>query len=356
MNTIYAYTDNDREYFGRYRIGQTGRDAETRVAEQDTTSQALPLRIIKTWEVPDHITDEVIQAELERMGLPKDAWFVCLHVREGGWHNDAMVERNASILNYSEAIKEVTCRGGWVIRMGDSTMSKLPVMERVVDYPFTPSKSYAMDLYLLSECRAYIGMQSGIYSVAFMFQRPMVITNMASWFYPFPHMPGDIGVLKHVYSKSKKRFLSVREWMSEGLQATSFRELDDDFVLHENTPDELRAAVKECFDRGENVDPTPLQREYNELRISRGHEILSKPIRPQDGIKAAQLLQAILGQTRDLDSLLDEAFRDDSAVEWTNEGRRHLVRVKFTSGAASPSSPKSRQAVHWPNACARSCG
>ena len=69
MNTIYAYTDNDREYFGRYKIGQTGRDAETRVAEQDTTSQALPLRIIKTWEVPDHITDEVIHAELERMGF-----------------------------------------------------------------------------------------------------------------------------------------------------------------------------------------------------------------------------------------------------------------------------------------------
>ncbi|MFN7769663.1 MAG: protein kinase domain-containing protein [Planctomycetaceae bacterium] len=54
--------------------------------------------------------------------------------------------------------------------------------------------------------------------------------------------------------------------------------------------------------------------------------------RPHDGIKAAQLLQAILGQTRDLDSLLDEAFRDDPAVEWINEGRRHLVRVKFPSG------------------------
>jgi superfamily II DNA or RNA helicase len=68
-NTIYAYTDDDREHFGRYKVGQTGRDAETRVAEQDTTSQALPLRIVKTWEVPDHITDEVIHAELERMGV-----------------------------------------------------------------------------------------------------------------------------------------------------------------------------------------------------------------------------------------------------------------------------------------------
>jgi len=54
--------------------------------------------------------------------------------------------------------------------------------------------------------------------------------------------------------------------------------------------------------------------------------------RPQDGIRAAQLLQAILGQTRDLDSLLDEAFRDDPAVEWSHDGRRHLVRVRFPSG------------------------
>jgi len=61
----------------------------------------------------------------------------------------------------------------------------------------------------------------------------MVMTNMASWFYPFPHRQGDIGVLKHVYSRSRGRFLSVREWMMESLQATSFRELDEDFELYE---------------------------------------------------------------------------------------------------------------------------
>jgi len=99
--------------------------------------------------------------ECRRMSLPDDAWFVCLHVREGGWHKDLMDERNASIGNYLEAIREVTSRGGWVVRMGDASMTRLPPMERVIDYPFTPSKSYAMDLYLIAECRAYIGMQSG---------------------------------------------------------------------------------------------------------------------------------------------------------------------------------------------------
>jgi putative glycosyltransferase (TIGR04372 family) len=219
-----------------------------------------------------------------------------------------MIERNANILNYSGAIEEVTSRGGWVVRMGDSTMTRLPPMERVIDYPFTLSKSYAMDLYLISECRAYIGMQSGIYSIAFMFQRPMILANMASWFYPFPHMQGDIGVLKHVYSKSRKRFLSVREWMSEGLHATSFRELDEDFVLYENDAEELKAAVKEFFDRDGNVEPTPLQREYNELRISRGREILSKPIRPQDGIRDQQQRYRLASQFEPAIGLISEHY------------------------------------------------
>jgi len=69
MNKIYAYTDDDREHFGRYKVGETSREAEIRVNEQDGTSQALPLRIVKTWEVPDHITDAKIHAELERMGV-----------------------------------------------------------------------------------------------------------------------------------------------------------------------------------------------------------------------------------------------------------------------------------------------
>ena len=50
--------------------------------------------------------------------------------------------------------------------------------------------------------------------------------------------------------------------------------------------------------------------------------------RPPDGIKAAQLLQAILGQSRDLDMLLAEAFRDDPRVAWSREvGQRFRLTV-----------------------------
>src|SRR5262245_50363415 len=61
--------------------------------------------------------------------------------------------------------------------------------------------------------------------------------------------------------------------------------------------------------------------------------------RPPDGIKAAQLLQAILGQSRDLDTLLAEAFRDDPRVGWTREGAQRFRLTVQLPGAR-------RQAVY----------
>jgi serine/threonine-protein kinase len=55
--------------------------------------------------------------------------------------------------------------------------------------------------------------------------------------------------------------------------------------------------------------------------------------RPPDAIKAAQLLQAILGQSRDLDMLLAEAFRDDPRVGWSREAAQRFRLTVQLPGA-----------------------
>ena len=211
-----------------------------------------------------------------RMGLPEDAWFVCLHVREQGFRKDQGSWRSADINNYIGAIEEVTSRGGWVVRMGDTTMKKLPLMERVIDYPFTEAKNDLLDVYLVSECRAFIGTSSGLLEVPIMFQRPIILTNMPNWLWGFPLKRGDIGLLKHIYSKSKNRFLSVHEWVTEGSAGNFYRTIGDDYILYENDPKELRMVVKEFFDRGDNWQPTVLQSKFNELRVCEGRKQLSE--------------------------------------------------------------------------------
>jgi serine/threonine-protein kinase len=54
--------------------------------------------------------------------------------------------------------------------------------------------------------------------------------------------------------------------------------------------------------------------------------------RPPDGIRAAQLLQAILGQTRDIEALFADAFRDDPRIQWSREGERFRITVALGHG------------------------
>ncbi|MGK7873283.1 MAG: TIGR04372 family glycosyltransferase [Xenococcaceae cyanobacterium] len=226
------------------------------------------------------------------LGLPKDSRFFCLHVRESGyWNEDQKIAkpRVASIDNYIDAIKTITDKGIWVVRMGDKTMKPLPKKERIIDYALTEFKSPLMDLYLVSECDAYVGMQSGILDLAVLFQRPIILTNMYNWLFGY-HLfkKSDVGIFKHVYSKPKKKMLTVREWLMDPYEATNTNplSLQDNYDFIENTSEELREVVEEFLE--DNLSHTSLQVEFNRLRQLRGKEIL------RDKVHADHLSDTIL--------------------------------------------------------------
>jgi tRNA A-37 threonylcarbamoyl transferase component Bud32 len=54
--------------------------------------------------------------------------------------------------------------------------------------------------------------------------------------------------------------------------------------------------------------------------------------RPSDGIEASQLLQAVAGQVRDLESLLLEAFQDSDGISWSRINSRYEIRVDLPEG------------------------
>jgi len=84
MNTIYAYsTETYLKFRGWIKCGQTQQLAADRVAQQDGTSNPEHLDILKTWNVPDWVSDHTIHAELEKMGILRvredkiREWFQC---------------------------------------------------------------------------------------------------------------------------------------------------------------------------------------------------------------------------------------------------------------------------------------
>jgi len=55
-------------------------------------------------------------------------------------------------------------------------------------------------------------------------------------------------------------------------------------------------------------------------------------MRPRDGSAASQLLQAVLGSTRDLDTLVYEAFHGIPDIEWSSHNKRIQVDIKRING------------------------
>ena len=113
---------------------------------------------------------------IKKMGIPEDAWFVTCHVREPLFKNREDF-RDSDIATFFEAFKEITDRGGWVIRMGDKSMSPLPKMNRVIDYAISEFKSDWMDIFLLADAKFILGCSSGPTTVAYAFGTPIAMTN-----------------------------------------------------------------------------------------------------------------------------------------------------------------------------------
>jgi len=227
--------------------------------------------------------------EYQKIGIPKNSWFVCLHVRGSGFRDDGgrCDYRNPNILNYIPAIKEITSRGGWVVRLGDNGMKPLPTMENVIDYPFTGYKSETMDLCLIQSCRFFIGTMSGPLDFARLAYKNILLTNMYNW-HIFPSLIKDRGILQHVYSKRDKRYLSIKELLSMDLKVKNFPLTstgfidgtgfnDDNYVFTENNKEEISMAVLEYIDFLNNGDLTltSKQKEYIEYRREQGQRLLS---------------------------------------------------------------------------------
>ncbi|MBI4063333.1 MAG: TIGR04372 family glycosyltransferase [Elusimicrobia bacterium] len=218
------------------------------------------------------------QAQRVEMGIPLSDWFVCLHVREGGFWLDSS-QRSSSIASYFNGMKVIGAAGGWVVRMGDATMTPLEPTERVIDYPHTPFKSESMDLYLLSQCRFFVGTDSGPLAAAgTFFQRRALWTDLIGYVSAYPLRRGDLGLMKHVFSRSRNRFLSIRELLQEPIesQESSFEPLGADYVLKDNTPEEIREIIEECLSKPPDAPYTELQETFNHIRMSRIQEFVKK--------------------------------------------------------------------------------
>ncbi len=107
---------------------------------------------------------EQLATQKQKWGMSEEDWFICLHIRSSGFHGQiqggAEDFRNAPLESYYPLIRSIVKSGGWVVRMGDSSMPPLELgacgnNPQVIDYAHSPSKTPEMDVALCASCRLF---------------------------------------------------------------------------------------------------------------------------------------------------------------------------------------------------------
>ena len=192
-------------------------------------------------------------AALQKLGMPRNGWFAALHVREGkfGAHRHSEPFRDADIKTYFSAIELITDRGGWVIRMGDQSMTPLPKMHRVIDYANDPIKTDWMDVFLCASARFMIGTSSGPSTISRAFGVPISMTNhlQASTNYLGAH---DLFLPRLLRRRADRSLVSFEQQMSLPFSACfsdgMYRNLCGLEVVP-NSAEEIRELIEETISR-----------------------------------------------------------------------------------------------------------
>ena len=186
----------------------------------------------------------------ELYGLPTDAWFAVLHVREPGyhaaWHRRHPGTRNADIRTYDKAIDFVLSHGGWVVRGGDPTMTKIAPRERVIDYATSPLRSPEIDILLCADCQYFIGTNSGYSVVPPTFGTRCALTNWSPIGIPNWYLD-DVYIPKLVRRRGDNRLLTFTELFSSFAGWSQFQRdfRKTDLLIEDNDPEDLLAIVQE---------------------------------------------------------------------------------------------------------------
>lgn len=213
---------------------------------------------------------------LEKLGISKDDWYVCLHVRDHLFYQSykGNALRNSNIENYGAAVEQIANAGGKILRLGSPSSknySKIYTHKDLIDYPNSKVKSDYLDLYLIKNCEFYLGTTSGPMDVAELFNKNILSANIYPDTFNYFYHNKCLGILKHIkFNKQKIRISDSFEYYEHFFNKPWNSDDNDNIKFVENTPDEILQLVLDYLDRKKRNDfkLSSLQTEYNNKLIN----------------------------------------------------------------------------------------
>ncbi|MBI4179205.1 TIGR04372 family glycosyltransferase [bacterium] len=232
------------------------------------------------------------EALLRSMGIPEGSPFVCIHTRDSAYLEDGRSVRSrmgdwryhdyrdGQIENYLPAAEWLADQGFFVLRMGAVVERPIPSRHpRVIDYA-SRHRTDLGDVYLMANCRFYIGSTSGLLVLAMAFNIPYVMINTVPLMLK-ASSARDLFILKKYRSIRENRILTFPEIFSSGghrwMTTASFERAEIELV--ENSAEEILAVTREMKAR---LDGTWVSTPEDELLQAR-FDALFPPASPYAG-------------------------------------------------------------------------
>lgn len=191
----------------------------------------------------------------EKYSIPENMQLAIIHARESGWTGDKgryHDYRNSDILTYAKGVRFLTENNFFVVRIGDSSMTKLPLDswgDSIIDLPYHPLFKDGDDAKLISNCDLYIGQSSGPVNIADLCERNILCLNeptqLMTCYYKhsqawtitlMKHRQAANGLKKSLYDILVDPFFTrSEEWASCGINFIN------------NTEDEIFLAIQDCI-------------------------------------------------------------------------------------------------------------
>ena len=155
-------------------------------------------------------------------------------------------------------MERITKAGGWVFRMGDPTMTRLPKMNQVIDYAHSPLRSDLLDVFLLATSKFCVGTSSGPMRVAGFFGVPVILSNNILHAPYYSLKTRDLYLPKKIKKITDNKNIKLQEMIKLPLSLYEYGYQYKNLGLYlvENSPEEIDFTVKEMMERfnGSTID------------------------------------------------------------------------------------------------------
>lgn len=209
---------------------------------------------------------------LQSLKINKDQEFICLHVRDGEFRQDFQrrEERNSSIENYYELINYLLKKNIIIFRLGIKAKKKIELKNKyIIDMPFLDINYDYFNIYLLKNCKFFIGTQSGMAQLAYLFEKNCLITNVVRIFEEIPFTAKCRLITKIPYFRDKKNILSIKQYLDLPYAYHHQFFINNELGYLENSKEDLYLAVKEFYELLNSVNSSQLILDANQKNVNK---------------------------------------------------------------------------------------